>query len=352
MVVLHSACHKKRDQPLDPEIVLKDTALILAYDHFYEDFDWAFTDTPSIPMVSAARLLCGYAPNKRWGRLSWNWTACPLNPLLATTAKGELLLQVPGNSLKQGSQVETLRHDYGYGVYRARIKAGAHSGIRSGSQATGSVNAFFFYSDSTGHEIDIEILTVEHVAKKVYFTTHPGNYSIGYVLPNDPTSQYFEYGFNWYANKVDFFVDEVIVATQTHGIPSDKGKLIFNHWTGNPFWGGSPPTDVATMQVDAVWHTPFLLVTYPDASHCSFSKETILEIAWNAYGEIQSHPVNIELWNNGKFFEPIAQNVANTGSFQWHIPPSLPISSNYQIKVCSNLSEVYFDCSDVGFSIR
>jgi len=329
---------------------LKSTeAIVAAYDNFYDGIDWSFTNTPSIPSSPGAWTLCGYSSNNRWGRLSWNWTACPLYPSLASSSGSYLQLQVPGNLQKKGAQIETIRQDYWYGSYRAKIKAGGHS---SGTTSQGSCNGFFYYNGSTQQEIDVEILNMEHTSKKVHFSTHPGSWTQVYTLPSDPTTSYIEYGFDWYANKIDFFVNGTkIQLPGTPTVPSALGKIILNNWTGNS-WAGSPPPSVSNMSVDYVWHVPFLLVTYPDASGIVWTKGKSKTITWNKYGDVAANTVKIELWKNGSLYQTINSGASNTGTYAWTVPTSLPSASNYQIKIKSNLNSNYFDLSNNGFTIQ
>jgi hypothetical protein len=321
----------------------------MGYDNFYDGIDWSFTNNPTLPTSPGTWTLCGYSSNNRWGWLSWNWAACPLSPAMVSSSGSLLNLQVPGNLQKLGGQIESIREDYWYGSYRVKILAGTHSG----TDAQGTCNAFFFYNSATQQEIDIEILNHEHAAKKVHFVTHPGNHEIVYILPSDPTSVSIEYGFDWYANRIDFFVNGIKVSpSQTLAVPSVKGKMILNHWTGNPGWGGTPPPTVSNMVVDYVWHVPFLLVTYPDATGIVFSKKTSKTITWNKYGDAISSPVRIELWKNGALYQTINSKAPNTGSYIWSIPSSLQSASNYQIRISSNLNANYYDASNYSFTIK
>ena len=325
------------------------TAIVPPYDNFYDGMDWSFTSFPSIPGSPAAWTLCGYASNNRWGRLSWNWAACPLDPSLASSSSGYLQLQSPGNLQKRGSQIESIRQDYWFGSYRAKIKAGANS---SANASQGSCSGFFFYNVATEQEIDVEILNKEHTSKKVHFSTHPGNWSQVYTLSSDPTTSYYEYGFDWYADRIDFFVDGTkINLPGTPFAPAVQGKIILNNWTGNT-WAGSPPPNAANMSVDYVNHVPFLLVTYPDATGIVWSKGTSKTITWNKYGDVAASSVIIELWKNGSFYQTINGGVPNTGAYSWIVPNTLPSAGNYQIKIKSILSPKYFDLSNNGFTIQ
>jgi hypothetical protein len=322
-------------------------ATVVSYDNFYDGMDWTFTSSPAIPATSGTWTLCGYSANSRWGRLSWNWASCPLYPSLVTSSGGYINLQVPGSLQKKGAQIESIRNDYWYGSYRAKMKSGAHSG----SDTQGSCTGFFYYNSATEQEIDVEILSYEHLTKKVHFTTHPGNYTLAYVLPSDPTSAYIEYGFDWYSNKVDFFINGVKVKTQTLAVPTTKGKIILNNWTGNT-WAGAPSPSVSNLSVDYIWHAPFLLVTYPDVSGIIWKKRSSKTITWNRYGDASSNLVNVELWKNGALYQVIKSGAANTGSLIWTIPTTILSANNYQIKIHSALNSNYFDFSNTGFTIQ
>lgn len=326
---------------------------VIGYDSFYDSLDWSFTDIPVIPLKPGARTVCGYDSNNRWGRVSWNWPACPLYPSLATTSGGYLQLQVPGNRQKKGAQIETIRDDYSYGSYRAKIKAGAHSGTHKGKKAPGTCNSFFFYNSATEQEIDIEILAKEHESKKVRFATHPGTWSYAYTLPIDPTTEFIEYGFDWYVNRIDFFVNGVKVTVKGKPVaPTVKGKIMLNHWTGNPNWSGIAPVAVSNMLVDYIKHVPFLQLSFPDASVESLSRAEAHTIKWEKWGDASSYPVNIELWKNGAFNQMVADRARNTGSFVWNIPACVIDGEGYQLKIKSTLNSNYFDFGKKIFSIR
>ena len=343
------SCQKQEINSSTSGISVETKAVVLGYDNFYDSFDWSFTNNPTVSDTPGAWTLGGYSPNGRWGRLSWNWATCPLSPAQVSSAGGFLNLQVPGNLQQLGGQVESIRNDYWYGSYRVKILAGAHSG----TDAQGSCNALFFYNSATQQEIDIEILTTEHAAKKVHFVTHPGSYEIIYVLPSDPTTTSIEYGFDWYTNKIDFFANGVkVVPSQTKGVPSTKGEIILNHWTGNTYWGGTAPPSVSNMIVDYVWHTPFLLVTYPDATGISWSKGTTKTITWNSYGDVSASNVTIEIWKNQALYQTIKSGAPNTGSYAWAIPKNFSSATNYQIKIKSALNSSYFDLSNASFAIK
>jgi hypothetical protein len=322
------------------------TTDILNYDSFNEGMDFSFTNIPECPAIPGVWTRCGNSDNGRWARLSWNWSACPLSPFQVTTSGGTLLMDVPGDYTWLGGQIESIRNDYGYGRYRARIKAGVHSGISS----EGTCSAFFYYNSATTQEIDVEILNRED--KKVHFVTHPGDNQIVYTLPYDPSSDFIEYGFDWYKSRIDFFVNGTKISpSQTRSVPSVRGTIMLNHWTGNPGWSGTPQPLPSTMVVDYVRHTPFLLVTFPDAPGITWAKGTARTITWESYGDIASNRVNIEIWKGGKLYKTIASRMNNLNSFTFTIPTSYPAATNYRIKVKSTLSSDYYDFGNADFTV-
>jgi hypothetical protein len=341
---------KEMDPAISPSGDTKAAAVnTLSYDNFMDNMDLAFTNIPACPANPGDWTRCGYSSNGRWARLSWNWSACPLSPYKVSTLSGNLLMEVPGNNVKLGGQIESLRNDYSYGSYRARIRAGAHSG----ASTEGTCSAFFFYNSATTQEIDVEILNREHDQWKVHFVTHPGDYQIIYTLPYDPTSEFIEYGFDWYKNKIDFVVNGIkVTPSQTKAVPSVRGTIMLNHWTGNSGWSGTPPPVQSVMTVDYVWHAPFLLLTWPDESGIILKRNDNMNISWNKYGDIAASQVNIEIWKGGKLYKTIASAVANTGSYSFKIPSSYPVSDNYRIKVKSALSADYYDFSNYEFRIQ
>jgi len=323
------------------------SANILNYDSFQDEMNFSFTNIPECPLNPGIWTRCGNSDNGRWARLSWNWSACPLSPFRVSTSGGYLQMEVPGAYTWQGGQIESVRSDYGYGRYRARIKAGAHSG----TSAEGTCSAFFFYNSATAQEIDVEILNRDD--KKVHFVTHPGDNQIIYNLPYDPASEFIEYGFDWYKNRIDFFVNgDKVTPSQTQSIPSVRGTIMLNHWTGNSGWSGTPQPLPAIMEVDYVLHTPFLLVTYPDVNGIIWGKGTTRTITWESFGDVATGKVNVEIWKGSKLYKTIASRISNSNRFTFTMPASYPSANNYRIKVKSLLSSDYYDFGNSDFTVQ
>ena len=177
-----------------------------------------------------------------------------LNPENVWTEDGRLVLLVPGNT-REGGQVDTTRKDFSHGSYRASLKA---------SSVPGVVNAFFFYADDK-NEIDVEILTED--TSVVHFVCHgPEEAHLTHALGFDPTADYHEYGFDWYVDKVVFYVDgnpvndgqEGRPAPMTVNLPKRRGHIMLNNWPGMEGWGGAePPAADALMYVERVEYVPF-----------------------------------------------------------------------------------------------
>jgi len=57
------------------------------------------------------------------------------------------------------------------------------------------------------------------------------------------------------------------------------------------------------------------------------------EIKWN--NTIANDPVKIELYKGGVVYSQITANAGATGSYLWTLPVSLPVATNYQVKISS-----------------
>jgi hypothetical protein len=202
----------------------------------------------------------------------WQGSGGTLDPALASLTSsynsspgGFLSLSVAANE-RRGSEIQTLG-TYGYGYYETSMKV---------SSVPGVVSSFFWIENNYGsHEWDIEFLTNESWINSensglVHLTLHPSERT--YILPLEfnPSKGFHKYGFLWTPGTIVFTVDGKSVYTFSGSELSTtvKGYIMMNTWTGNPNWGGGPPTQVATTTYDWVTFTP-AVTTIPSSSAIS-----------------------------------------------------------------------------------
>ncbi len=117
---------------------------------------------------------------------------------------------------------------YGYGRYEVCMKAVKNDGI---------VNSFFTYTgpsdDNPWDEIDVEILGKDTTKVQFnYFTNGRGNHEYMHDLGFDAAEDFHTYAFEWYEDKIIWYVDDVAVHTAITNIPVTKGKIMMNAWCG------------------------------------------------------------------------------------------------------------------------
>lgn len=172
---------------------------------------------------------------------------------------GYLNLKVSAG-VKTGSEIQTLNGKngvsglgpaYGFGFYAARMKV---------TPISGTVASFFWIGapNYSGGEWDIEFLTNESPRTKVHFTEHPSNRTFLYDLGFDWSAAYHEYGFLWTSGTIVYTVDRKSVHTSSSSelATTTKGFIMANVWTGNPNWGGGPPTQDAVTCYPWIRHWP------------------------------------------------------------------------------------------------
>ncbi len=177
---------------------------------------------------------------------------CPLKPVNVDTVPfhsgedgGYLRLGIPAGK-NEGGELVSVKKDFHFGIYEIRMKP---------SSAPGAVNAFFIMNpEKKGEEIDIEFLTDEFNRHrgKVHFVVHPRNnllppkYHRIARLNFNPADDFHTYGFIWTKKRIDFTIDGKIITgfSSREGSPvkSGTGNIHLNTWTGNPKWGGGPPS--------------------------------------------------------------------------------------------------------------
>ena len=259
---------------LVPPILLLTGPTLPAQHELFDTFDFSFTTAPPVDPGEAGRREVHGSPNGSWWKVhwpSWSWCAYRADHVRTSRELGypdrsELCLIVPGGGLAEGAHLVS-QADYGYGSYRIRMRTAA-TGFGA---AHGTVAGFFYYLDQHG-EIDVEILSKEQGsgAGRVHLSVHDLRNGIvtetrSLPLAFSPAEAHHEYGFDWYADRVEFFVDGVlysVIRDSDIAIPSLPGPLMINHWTGSAVWGGTPPPGRAELRVawanHAYWPHPIL----------------------------------------------------------------------------------------------
>lgn len=69
-------------------------------------------------------------------------------------------------------------------------------------------------------------------------------------LPFRPDEKYHEYRFDWTPGKVAFYVDGEFRHEMTENVPTEPGRMFFNHWSnGDPLWSAGPPGQDTAMTI-------------------------------------------------------------------------------------------------------
>lgn len=147
------------------------------------------------------------------------------------------------------AEITSKRNNFFYGSYRASIKFDNIPG--------GVVGWFVYRTTEDLHEIDVEYLTRD--IKNIHLTLHHEQTSVDYKLKPisfDPTTDFHEYRFDWYPDKVIYFIDEQKVDSLTKKVPDAACTIMLNFWSGNiAGWGGAAPTTDTYMYVDYMRYT-------------------------------------------------------------------------------------------------
>ncbi len=145
---------------------------------------------------------------------------------------------------------------YGYGRFEVSMKAIKNDGV---------VSSFFTYTGPTDgnpwDEIDVEILGKDTTKVQFnYYTNGTGGHEYMYDLGFDASEDFHTYAFEWYEDKIVWFVDGEEVYSADSDIPSTDGKIMMNAWCGknvdgwlNAFDGTTP----LTAEYEWFTYTPF-----------------------------------------------------------------------------------------------
>lgn len=187
-----------------------------------------------------------------WTLSSWTGENRTHSPANVSVRDGVLQLKLSGSApgvKPVCAEVVSRRNDFFHGTYRASIKM---------TKVAGAVVGWFTYLGRPLNEIDVEFLTNDPLT--AHFTLHhvrTGVDSARKTVPFDPSAAFHEYRFDWYKDRVEYYIDGQPSATLTKDIPDQPSRLLLNHWSGNiPKWGGPAPAEDAVMQVDWVYYSP------------------------------------------------------------------------------------------------
>lgn len=140
---------------------------------------------------------------------------------------------------------------YSYGRYEVRMKAIKNDGV---------VSSFFTYTGPSDNnpwdEIDIEILGKDTTKVQFnYFTNGKGNHEYMYDLGFDASEDFHNYAFEWYEDKIVWYVDGVEAHTATENIPVTPCKIMMNAWCGTGVDGWLKAFDDTNMPLHAEYET-------------------------------------------------------------------------------------------------
>lgn len=111
------------------------------------------------------------------------------------------------------------------------------------SPRPGVVSSFFtFTNESYGNpwdEIDIEFLGYDMTRVQFnYYSNGEGKHEKWYKLGFDASKDFHEYGFQWTADSITWYVDNESVHPATESIPTTPGRIMINAWIASPSASG------------------------------------------------------------------------------------------------------------------
>jgi beta-glucanase (GH16 family) len=179
-----------------------------------------------------------------WGDANQQYAAANVK---LDTVNGWVQLKL--NASPQGTkpvcgEITSKRTNFLYGSYRASIKF---------DSTPGAVVGWFVYKDAPDlHEIDVECLTND--IKHVHFTLHHIQTDVDYrrdAIAFDPTAAFHEYRFDWYVNKVVYYIDGRKFDSLSIQVPDAACAIMLNLWSANiKDWGGPAPTKDTYLYID------------------------------------------------------------------------------------------------------
>jgi len=149
------------------------------------------------------------------------------------------------------------RKFYGYGRYEVCMKPIKNDGV---------VSSFFTYTGPSDKnpwdEIDIEFTGKDTTKVQFnYFTSGRGNHEYMHELGFDASEDFHIYAFEWYEDKIVWFVDGEEVHSANQLIPVTRGKIMMNAWCGTGVDSWLNPFDDSNLPLVAEYkwfsYTPF-----------------------------------------------------------------------------------------------
>lgn len=156
---------------------------------------------------------------------------------------------------------------FGYGRVEGRFQAASGAGV---------VSSLFTYtgpSDGNPHdEIDIEILGQDTGKMQInYFVAGVGGHEATIDLGFDAAAGLHDYAFEWRPNRIDWWVDAVLVHSVTAGpLPTTPGRIMMNLWAVDATaeaWAGHYAGGATSAVYDSVsYHSLDVLGVLPEPS--------------------------------------------------------------------------------------
>lgn len=168
-----------------------------------------------------------------------------------------------GVILSFGAELATIEQ-FSYGTYEWVMRASSTAGTpdQVGTPVSGTVTGCFLYRPQAETEIDVEVEGGSR-SDLTQFTSWVGESNPPQTTPvtsssGKPHERFFTYTVTWMPNKIEFRRDGVLVATHTKVVPSQKARVMMNHWgTDSQDWGGTATLNTSRyMWIKSFKYTP------------------------------------------------------------------------------------------------